>query len=473
MRVKTGAMPRVSFLTVLSIVMMALLAACGDPSATPVPAATTAAATTAARATTAAGATTAAAAATTAAGATTAAAAATTAAAAVAPNTAITGNVRIAIAPSSPAEDAIVDQQLANFAKAYPNVKATKEVIASDYLTKIQTLLAGGNAPDVFYVDSLPAIDLIEDKLLEPLNSYADKAKVNFGDFYPSLIKAYTGSDGKIYGLPKDHNTLGMIYNKELLMQAGITAPPKTWEELKSVAQKLKEKMPADTTPIALEPDLARLLAFVYQAGGSMVSDDRKTSKVSDPGFKKGLEYYLGLRTAGLAKKSSELGAEWPGDALVKGKAAIAFEGGWFIPFADKAGAMSKFGIAELPKGEAQGNLDFTVAYVMSSKAKDKEAAFALLSFMTSDSQQKLLTDAGLALPSRKALTESFIAKYPERKPLVDGVAYAKAWQFGVGFGGFDTKANPVLQAVFSGSKQLDPAISELDKLVKDKLANQ
>lgn len=389
------------------------------------------------------------------------------------PNPTTSGTVRIAVAPSSPAEDAIVDQQLANFAKAYPNIKATKEVIASDYLTKIQTLIAGNNPPDVFYVDSLPARDLIEDKVLEPLNGYADKFQINLNDFYPNLVKAYTGSDNKVYGLPKDHNTLVMFYNKDMFQAAGITALPKTWDELKTVAQKLKEKMPADGAVIVAEPAIERILPWIYQSGGSVLSDDLKSSKVTEPGFKKGLDFYYSLRKDGLSKKSSEVGADWPGDALIKGKAAMVFEGGWLIPAATKAGVQGKIGIAEMPKGDQTGTLDFTVAYVMAAKSQNKDAAFALISFMTSASQQGILTDAGLALPSRKALTEPFLAKYPERKALLDAVAYAKPWQFGVGFGAFADKVNPSIQGLFSGSKQSDAVITEIDKQVKDALANK
>src|SRR3712207_9419812 len=64
-------------------------------------------------------------------------------------------------------------------------------------------------------------------------------------DFYPNLIKAYTGPDNKLYGLPKDHNTLAMFYNKDMLQQAGVTTPPKTWDELRAAAQKLKTTMTA------------------------------------------------------------------------------------------------------------------------------------------------------------------------------------------------------------------------------------
>lgn len=455
---KTSLFRRVTFLSLGVLLVSLILSACGS-SASPTNTAAPAGAVTSAPAS-----------ATTAAGGT-----ATTAPAggAATANTSVSGNVRIAIAPSSPAEDAIVDQQLANFAKAYPNVKVSKEVIASDYLTKIQTLIAGGNPPDVFYVDSLPARDLIEDKVLEPLNSLADKYKVNVNDFYPNLIKAYTGSDGKVYGLPKDHNTLVMFYSKEMFQKAGITAPPKTWEELRAAAEKLKAVAPADGAAIVAEPAIERILPWIYQSGGTLLSNDLKTSKVTDAAFKKGIEYYHNLRKDGFSKKSSEVGADWPGDALIKGKAGIVFEGGWLIPAADKAGVKDKIGIAEMPKGETQGTLDFTVAYVMAAKSQNKDAAFALLSFMTSESQQRLLSDAGLALPSRKALTEPFVAKFPERKPLVDATNYARAWQFGVGFGAFADKVNPSIQGLFSGNKTMDQVISDIDKQVKEALANK
>lgn len=43
---------------------------------------------------------------------------------------------------------------------------------------------------------------------------------------------------GKVYGLPKDYNTLVLFYNKEMFKQAGLTQPPKTWQDLKEYAKK-------------------------------------------------------------------------------------------------------------------------------------------------------------------------------------------------------------------------------------------
>ena len=134
----------------------------------------------------------------------------------------------MAIAPSGPDESALVNQQIANFNKLYPNVKVTREDIAQDYDTKIKTEVAANSAPDIYYRDSLAVPDDIADGVLEPLDSYVAKMNVDTKDFYPALLKAFTGPDGKLYGLPKDHNTLVMFYNKDMFAKAGITTPPPT-----------------------------------------------------------------------------------------------------------------------------------------------------------------------------------------------------------------------------------------------------
>ena len=51
-------------------------------------------------------------------------------------------------------------------------------------------------------------------------------------DGYASIFK---GADGKTYGLPKDGNTIAMAYNTAL-----VPTPPKTMDELVTLAQSLK-----------------------------------------------------------------------------------------------------------------------------------------------------------------------------------------------------------------------------------------
>ena len=55
--------------------------------------------------------------------------------------------------------------------------------------------------------------------------------------------------DGKQYGVPFNAGMVGFWYNKDLFSQAGIDAPPATWDELLQNVQKLKD---AGITPIAV-----------------------------------------------------------------------------------------------------------------------------------------------------------------------------------------------------------------------------
>ena len=55
--------------------------------------------------------------------------------------------------------------------------------------------------------------------------------------------------NGKQYGIPWDMGMIGFWYNKALFEQAGITAPPATWDEYLAAVGKLKA---AGITPLAI-----------------------------------------------------------------------------------------------------------------------------------------------------------------------------------------------------------------------------
>jgi raffinose/stachyose/melibiose transport system substrate-binding protein len=55
--------------------------------------------------------------------------------------------------------------------------------------------------------------------------------------------------EGRQYGLPYTFGVVGFWYNEDLFAEAGIEAPPTTWEQLLDTIERLKQ---ADITPIAL-----------------------------------------------------------------------------------------------------------------------------------------------------------------------------------------------------------------------------
>jgi multiple sugar transport system substrate-binding protein len=339
------------------------------------------------------------------------------------------GTVRIGAALSSPAEKKILEAQVKEFEKQNPGIKVKIESITDDYLKKMQTLIGARKEPDVFYLDSMPAPDLIKLGALEPLDGYLQKYGVNLSDFEDSLVKAFQ-KDGKTYGIPKDYNTLALFYNKKMFKEAGIE-PPKTWAELKEAAKKLTR---GDRKGLVLNPELARYQPFLYQNGGKVLDEQGKPS-LNLPQNAEALQFFADLFVKDkVADIPKNMGFDWSGDAFAEEKAAMVVEGGWLIPFLKEKAPQLEYGIVELPvkePGKQNSNLAFTVAYVMSKNSKNKEAAFKLIQFLTSEEGQAYVVDSGLALPSRKAMGQKFVEKYPEREAFVKGAAYAEPFQYG------------------------------------------
>jgi multiple sugar transport system substrate-binding protein len=390
--------------------------------------------------------------------------AATTAQARTAKAKAPSGNVTLSGWASSPAETQLLQKVIADFEKKYPSIHVNYAPINGDYPTAMLAKFAARTPPDVFYVDSNVIPDWIKQGVIQPLDSYITSTKFNTKAFYPSLLRAFTGTDGHIYGFPKDWSPLGMETNNGMFGKAGIKAAPKTWAQLQAAAQKLKSSgAVAGGAPMCLAADWARLLAFVYQNGGAFLNAKKTAATVDTPAVAGAVNFYVNFVKSGLAQTPAQLGVGWCGEALGKQKAAIIFEGNWLLPYMHDTFPGVSYGVSPLPKGKQGGNLAFTVSYSMARDSKNKPAAWTLLSYLVSQQGMKTWTSLGLALPSR-----SDVSPPGGRKAFLSQAQYAHAWQFAPGFSKVMDSAGNELNAVFSGSE----SVSTMLKKIQD-LANQ
>ena len=364
-------------------------------------------------------------------------------------------NVTLAGWSSGPDEDALLNQVIAKFNATHPTIHADFSVINGDYGTAMTARFAAHNPPDVFYVDSSVAGAWEQQGVLEPLNSYIKSSKYDTSKFFPSLLGAFK-SGNTVYGFPKDWSPLAMEINKGMLGQAGGKAP-KTWAQLQSVAQTMKNKnVVPGGAPICLAADWARMLAFVYQAGGSLTN-------LTSPAVASAVNFYVGLLNKGLAATPDKLGAGWCGEALGKGKAAIIFEGNWLLPYMKSTYPSVQYGVFPMIKGKTGGNLAFTVSYSMAKDASNKQAAWTLLSWLTSKQGQTIWMSKGLALPSR-----SDVKAIGGRQNFLAAAPYAHGWGFGnPHFANAYTTMNNDLNAVISGSKSVSAMLSDVASALK------
>ena len=241
----------------------------------------------------------------------------------------MTGTVILSGWQSTGAEGEALQATLDAFEEAYPNITLDYQPVATDYPTAMAAKFSAGEPPDLFYVDSSLAPDWIDQGVLQELDTMAAERGFDTSQFFPGYLDAFKGPDGQIYGFPKDGNTLAMAYNADMLEAAGIE-PPTNWEELAAAAEALTT---GDQKAFCLNHSLDRALAFVYQNGGSLLSEDKTQNTVDSPETADALQTYLGFFANDQGARAGDLGDDWCGKALGEEQVAIIFEGGWLDPY--------------------------------------------------------------------------------------------------------------------------------------------
>ncbi|MFF2273577.1 ABC transporter substrate-binding protein [Agromyces sp. NPDC058136] len=139
------------------------------------------------------------------------------------------------------AYDAFAEQEK-QFEKANPDI----DVVGLEYEWTAPTFaaqLAGGSLPDVFTVPFTDTKTLLENGQLMDVTD--ELKELGYSDkFNPIILDEVTGSDGQVYGFPRQAYANGLHYNRDLFEQAGLDpdTPPATWDEVRAAAKTIAEK---------------------------------------------------------------------------------------------------------------------------------------------------------------------------------------------------------------------------------------
>ena len=363
---------------------------------------------------------------------------------------AVSGTIELNGWQSSKVEDDFLQTVIDDFQRSHPRIKVKFNAF-NNYQATMLAKFSARKPPDVFYVAAEDFADWVRQGVLEPLSTYASKAKFSSKPFYKGLLNSFKYK-GKVYGYPKDWSSLGMELNTRLM---GSQPTPTTWAQLRAVASRLNVP---NGKPICLSADWARLMAFVYQAGGTGNFRNANTAP-----FRTAANFYVNLIKDGLAATPDKLGSGWCGEAFGKERAAIVFEGNWMFPVL-KDFPDVRFKTAPLPKGKTRGNLAFTVSYAIARDSKNKAAAWELLKYLTGRTGMRKWTSLGLALPARSDV-----------KPVAGRGAFVKYAQFTRGWGNqvkfrqiWESVANNELIAVIQGKQSVNEMLQKIQSAARE-----
>ena len=105
------------------------------------------------------------------------------------------------------------------------------------------------------------------------------------------------GSNGTLYAVPKDKDTVGLVYNKEMFDAAGVAYPDEnwTWDDLVSASEKIYAAT-GKYGYMAYADDQLGYWNFVYQAGGYILNEDKTKAGFTQPATEKAMKFYIGLQ---------------------------------------------------------------------------------------------------------------------------------------------------------------------------------
>ena len=351
---------------------------------------------------------------------------------------------------SSEAEDTALTALLDDYAAASGTTVAFEP--QPEYDTTLQAALVGGDPPDFFYVDSLRLPDLADAGALMPP---PEGLITDPDDIYESLREAFT-YDGTWYCPPKDFSTLALVYNADLLSEAGVD-PPTTMEELAAAAEALATD---DRAGLSMNLALDRVGPFLLANGGYIVDEDVSEMTLDTEENAASLQYLADLFQSGAARSAADLEAGWPGEALGQGKAAMVVEGNWIVGFLADSFPEVNWGVVELPAGSA-GNATyaFTVCYGVATEAPNPDASWDAVDFLTGPEGAAAWTEAFNVMPARESLRDQWLEGHPDLEPFLAGAEYAQAWQFAPGFLDVVTEFNSQFEQLVAGDTDVEDLI--------------
>ncbi|GGD96006.1 ABC transporter substrate-binding protein [Paenibacillus nasutitermitis] len=392
-------------------------------------------------------------------------------------------------------EKQAVEKMVDSFNSSHPDIHVTPQHIPGDYETKMNTLMATNELPDVAYLDTPLALKWGKDGKLLNFTPYLDQFP-EFNDRLPQS-KLYP-EPGNFIGTTIAGDNYNLFYNKDLFAEEGVDLPPVTaedawtWDEFLKVAMQLTKdkngKHPDEAGfdeknivqyGVDFPGDFHGWFPYLRSNGTDIASEDGKTYTMNSP---EAVEVFQSLQdliykyhVAPTPTQKKNL----PGISvqLQTKKIAMIHAGAWSL--LDLAETKLNFGVGVLPKFKEPKTGFFGAGAVIFKTTKHPEAALEFYKFYNDPSQVNLYAD-GLWMPIEdkyytdeeaveswtnnpahppefKTAALDYMLKYGEPTPNLTLINYLE----------LQSQINPALDQIWTNKKPAKDVLDELKNKVQ------
>ncbi|RJG40787.1 extracellular solute-binding protein [Mesorhizobium sp. DCY119] len=326
----------------------------------------------------------------------------------------------------APETVALLEEAAKEYAKTNPDVSVTVRAVPfGDLLTTLRSQGGGADGATIAGIYDLWLPELARDKLVAPA---PDAIATEVKGAWPAGVVSAASVGGTLYGIPNEIDVYALNYNKTLFTEAGISGPPKTWDEFKDTAAKLTKKDAGQQGFGMINSWAAGVVhpfsSLLVSNGGDLVTDGKPMldSKAAGETF----QLYEDLIKAGSsdpAMATADANTTGPFlDNFVSGKTGMIIMANWWES-ALKTGMGDKFSniatapIPVGPSGDKPRSISYSWMTVVNAGAGEAEqkAAWDFLAWLNgtksgpngSSAMANILMSMGI-LPSRTSDVDAF-----------------------------------------------------------------
>ena len=304
------------------------------------------------------------------------------------------------------------------------------------YWTMLEAGVSGGEMPDVFWMHSNNAAKYMGADVLLDLNDYIENDdSIDMDNYFEGITDLYTLDDTH-YALPKDHDTIAVIYNKAIFDKYGVEYPTEdwTWEDFAAIAQEISDKGAADGvygTYCRSNSHQDTWYNIIYSYGGKVITDDKKASGYDDPATIEAMKFVVDkiLPSCPTPDSMASTGAD---TMFQSGLVGMICQGSWMVNSFYTADNADDYAWVMMPYADVNGNgqcdsgercsIYNGLGWSIYSGTKNADAAWSLISHVAGKEGQTKQSELGVTMAGYIGCSEPFADAFEgmDVSPFVD-----------------------------------------------------
>ncbi len=383
----------------------------------------------------------------------------------------------------------------------YPHISVTyKTIRGEEYEQALLEAWAEDRGPDLFsipntwlgkYQTKILSVDLSQEIVLarqvmvgkikpEP-KLIEEKMKVpNLRELRETFVETVSNGillEDKIYGLPLGLDLLVLYYNKDLLNNAGIIAPPQTWQEFVNNVNALTLQdrygnFIQSGTAMGTAENVANLTdilsLLMLQNGTSMVNQRNQVifdqGLIDDPTYFPGIEalrFYIGFANPyqGIYTWNEQMINSL--DAFIQGRVGFILGYSNYLPIIKSQAPKLNFDIAKVPQiSNSFKEVNYAQYWLetVSKKTKYPSEAWGFLLYAIEAQNAQTFIEKTKRPTAHRALIQKQLEDF-DLAPFARGVLTAQTWYQGKNYSLVEEAFEEMVKNVLIGEKTIKEAI--------------